>query len=66
MAKKSYDKAYAELQKILEGLQGDSVSIDKLSDKINKANELINFCKTRLREVESELEDTEVQMDEDL
>ena len=65
MAKKSYDKAYAELQKILEGLQGDSVSIDKLSDKINKANELINFCKTRLREVESELEDTEVEMEGD-
>jgi len=59
MAKKSYDKAYAELEKILEELQGESISIDKLSQKIKKANELINFCKTRLREVEAELEESE-------
>ncbi len=55
MPKKSYDKAYKELQAILEELQSESVSIDKLSTKIKKANELISFCKTRLREVESEL-----------
>lgn len=59
MAKKSYDKAYAELEKILEELQGESISIDKLSQKIKKANELINLCKTRLREVEAELEESE-------
>lgn len=59
MAKKSYDKAYAELQTILEELQGESISIDKLSTKIKKANELINFCKTRLREVEAELSEPE-------
>jgi len=58
MAKKSYDKAYAELQTILEELQSESVSIDKLSTKIKKANTLITFCKTRLREVESEMTDT--------
>lgn len=59
MPKKSYDKAYNELQAILEELQSESVSIDKLSTKIKKANELISFCKTRLREVESELHSTE-------
>ncbi len=59
MPKKSYDKAYNELQAILEELQSESVSIDKLSTKIKKANELISFCKTRLREVESELNSTE-------
>jgi len=59
MPKKSYDKAYAELQNILEELQSDSVSIDKLSAKIKKANSLILFCKTRLREVESELHNDE-------
>lgn len=59
MAKKSYDKAYAELQAILEDLQEDSVSIDKLSAKIKKATELISFCKERLREVASEMEPEE-------
>jgi len=55
MAKKSYDKAYAELEEILAELQSESVSIDKLSVKIKKANTLINFCKKRLREVKDEL-----------
>lgn len=55
MAKKSYDKAFAELQQILEELQGDEVSIDKLSVKIKKATALLATCKGRLREVESEL-----------
>ncbi len=58
MPKKSYDKAYSELQTILEEIQGDSVSIDKLSDKIKKAKSLIAFCKGRLREVESEIKDS--------
>ena len=59
MAKKSYDKAYKELQNILEELQNESISIDKLSDKIKKAKELVGFCKNRLREVEEDLQSTE-------
>jgi len=59
MAKKSYDKAYLELQNILEELQSESISIDKLSDKIKKANALITLCKSRLREVEDELNSEE-------
>lgn len=55
MAKKSYDKAYSELQQIVEELNSENVSIDKLSTKIKKANELIQFCKTKLRSVEEEL-----------
>lgn len=55
MSNKSYDKSFAELQKILEELQGDEVSIDKLSVKIKKATALLATCKGRLREVESEL-----------
>lgn len=55
MAKKSYDRAFAELQQILEELQGDEVSIDKLSVKIKKATTLLATCKGRLREVETEL-----------
>ncbi len=57
MPKKSFDKAFSELQTILEDIQGDSVSIDKLSDKIKKAKSLISHCKERLREIESEIKD---------
>lgn len=60
MTKKiSYDKAYAKLQKILEELQSEAVGIDKLSDKMKEANELLVYCKTRLREVEVELSGVE-------
>lgn len=55
MAQKSYDKAFAELQQIIQDLQGDSVSIDQLATKLKKANDLLSFCRNRLREVESEL-----------
>ena len=41
--------------RILEELQGEEVSIDKLGIKIKKATTLLATCKGRLREVESEL-----------
>lgn len=59
MAKKSYDKAFEELQQLVEELNSENVSIDKLSTKIKKANELIQFCKTKLRSVEDELSSME-------
>lgn len=55
MAKLSYDKAFSDLEKILEELQSDEVSIDKLAVKLKKAKELIQVCKEKLRNVEEEL-----------
>ena len=59
MAKKSYDKAFQELQKIVEELNSENVSLDKLSERIKKANELIQFCKARLRSIEEDLDSME-------
>ena len=59
MPKKSYDKAYQELQNLLQEMQGENTSIDKLGVKIKKAKELLSLCKSRLREVESELSEEE-------
>ncbi len=56
MAKLTYDKAFAELNKILDELQSDNVSIDKLAAKSKKANELLAFCKNKLRQIEEEVE----------
>lgn len=50
-----YDKAYQELTKIIQDLQGDDVGLDELSKKIKKAGELIQFCKEKLRDVEKEI-----------
>jgi len=55
MKNKNFDKAYQELQNIVEQLQGDDISIDKLSAHIKKATELVKYCKSKLRNVEEEI-----------
>jgi len=53
----TYEKAYSEVETILEDLLADEVSVDELSAKIKKAKELIQFCKTKLRDVEADIND---------
>lgn len=48
----SYAQAYAEVQKILEGLDQGEIDVDDLSEKVKRAAELIDFCQKRLRETE--------------
>lgn len=54
MSKKSetYAQSYAEVQKILEGLDQGDIDVDELSEKVKRAAELIDFCQKRLRETE--------------
>lgn len=54
--KKSYDSAYLELQEIVQDIQSESTSIDQLAAKIKKAKALIEYCKTKLRSTEEEVE----------
>ena len=56
MAKRTgFDKAFKELQDIVNSLQDEDTSIDKLSVKLKKAKELVGFCKSKLREVEDDI-----------
>jgi exodeoxyribonuclease VII small subunit len=61
MAKKSkdldFETAYEELTALANNLQSGTVSIDDLSKSVARANELITFCKNRLRGVEKELDE---------
>ena len=52
----TYETAYAELQQIIQDLQGEMVGIDDLAAKIARAQELIRFCRERLRQVEEEVD----------
>lgn len=57
MSKKmTYDTAFAELNKILVSLQSDETGLDDLSEKLRRAAELAEFCKTKLRSIEDDLE----------
>lgn len=48
----TYQAAWTELQVIVNELQGGSVGIDDLKSKIDRAAELVRFCRERLRSTE--------------
>jgi exodeoxyribonuclease VII small subunit len=51
----SYEKAFAELQQIVQQLQDETIGIDLLSIKVARATALIALCKVKLRKTETEL-----------
>lgn len=52
----NYDTAYAELTRILEQLQSNEVGLEELALKLQRASELTEFCKNRLRDIETKVE----------
>ena len=56
MTKKiTYKEAFDELQNIALSLENDELEIDSLAEKIKRATELVNICKEKLREIESQV-----------
>jgi exodeoxyribonuclease VII small subunit len=53
----TYAAAYAELQHIVQQMQADEVDVDDLLVLTARANELIAWCRERLRQVETSLTD---------
>jgi exodeoxyribonuclease VII small subunit len=51
----TYNMAFAELEKLVEQIEEDEIQIDTLAEKVKQAKELISFCETKLRNVESEV-----------
>jgi len=52
----SYEQALEELQSIMQELQEESVGVDDLTEKSERATELIQYCKSKLRGIESSME----------
>ncbi|MCB0705110.1 MAG: exodeoxyribonuclease VII small subunit [Saprospiraceae bacterium] len=53
----SYEAAYAELQEILQQVQDADTGLDDLEKYMERANVLVEFCKTKLRSLESKLDE---------
>ncbi len=53
--KMNYDEAYEQLNKIFNRIENENIGLEELSKDIKKAQELITFCKTRLREIEENI-----------
>jgi exodeoxyribonuclease VII small subunit len=51
-----YADAMAELEQILEDLEGDSIDVDELSSRVKRASELIKLCRERLTRSRAEIE----------
>jgi exodeoxyribonuclease VII small subunit len=51
-----YAEALAELESILQALDGDDVDIDRLSTDVGRAAELITICRDRLTATRLEVE----------
>ena len=59
MAKKkelSYDAAIKELDDIMEKLQDENVGLDKMADYVQRASELIKYCKDKLRGIQANVD----------
>lgn len=63
--KMSYSEAFTELQSILTQLENQELDVDKLSDQVKKASELIKYCKSKLHDTEEEIEKILKGMDND-
>jgi exodeoxyribonuclease VII small subunit len=51
----TYSKAYAELESIVSQIENEEIEIDKLTEKVKRASELLAFCKEKLKKSEKEV-----------
>ena len=51
----TFDTAFSELEKIIKQIEGETISLDDLAEKVKEAKELIRFCEEKLRGIESQL-----------
>lgn len=49
----TYSEAIAEVEAILEKFNTDQMSVDELGAQVKRATELITYCKARLRQAET-------------
>lgn len=61
----TYQEALEELRAIHARLRGDDVDVDRLLEDVQRASELLAFCKERLESVGERLEEVLEGFDED-
>jgi exodeoxyribonuclease VII small subunit len=53
----TYEAAIRELEQLLQSLQTDTVDVDEMVAKTERAAELIRWCRQKLRDTETKLDD---------
>ncbi len=65
MAKEiSYTQAFEELQQIITEIESGEIEVDRLSEKVKRADELIRICRRKLRQTEEDVEKILKELDE--
>jgi exodeoxyribonuclease VII small subunit len=54
----------AELEVILEELEGDDLDIDVLADRVKRASQLIALCRTRIARAQTDVDRIVVDLEE--
>ncbi len=52
----TYQDAMSQLETILESLEGDSLDVDALSERVSRAAQLIEHCRSRIERARTEVE----------
>ena len=52
----TYEEAIQELQSILDALQNEQIGMDSLAERSQRAAELIQYCREKLRSTEAQVE----------
>lgn len=53
----TYSEAFAKLEELVEQLEEGNIQLDKLTAKVKQANELIEICETKLRNIDNEVKE---------
>lgn len=51
----TYNKAYSDLSKLVDQIEDDKIQLDTLANKVKQAKELIDFCETKLRSINKDV-----------
>lgn len=54
----TYEQATARLEEIVSALERNTLELDRLSDHIREAQDLLAFCRKKLDKVENEVNKT--------
>jgi exodeoxyribonuclease VII small subunit len=61
--KETYKEAISEIEEILAQIENNELDVDELSEKVKRVSLLINFCKSKLKNTEEEIEKILREMD---
>ena len=48
-----YSEAFTKLEQLVAQIEDEAIPLDTLADKVQQANELITYCQTKLRVIET-------------